>query len=90
MPNTLNDSASDLMNSNDSVVSKSHLNIGSQIQDPPVPSLPPVLIVDDEAMNIEVLRIMLTEGGVKVEIAMGGAAALDAIAKRAQMVVEQG
>ena len=41
-------------------------------------------------MNIEVLRIMLTEIKVKTEIAIGGAAALDAITKRAQLVVEQG
>ena len=33
---------------------------------------------------------MLTEIGVKTEIANGGAAALDAITKRAQQVVEQG
>ena len=47
---------------------------------------PPVLIVDDELMNIEVMKSLLTLKGVSVHTAMSGKQALILLNKRIHLV----
>ena len=46
-----------------------------------------MLIVDDEALNIEVLKMMLNDQGIEVDIAMGGQPALNLIKERVNLTL---
>ena len=52
--------------------------------------LPLVLLVDDEPMNIEVIKAMLQEHPVKLDICINGQQALDAIKERVRRVTQEG
>jgi len=49
-------------------------------------SLPEVLVVDDEPMNIEVMRAMLDQKGIEIDCALNGKIALKLIQQRFEQV----